>query len=63
MGKAANHPADQFIYVKNRIHMLNQVVSTMDPEQIDMDDYNRVLEMLEQLHTKMTRFKKDWQEE
>ncbi|MFC7060856.1 SE1561 family protein [Halobacillus seohaensis] len=60
MGKAANNRADQFTYIKNRIQMLNQVVSTMNPEDIDIDDYNRVLEMIEQLHLKMNRFKKDW---
>ncbi|MBA2175175.1 hypothetical protein H0266_09745 [Halobacillus locisalis] len=63
MGKAAQQPSDQFHYIKNRIQMLNQVVSTMDPEDVDMDDFNRVLDMIEQLQMKMVRFKKDWEEE
>ena len=63
MGKAAQQPSDQFHYIKNRIQMLNQVVSTMDAEDVDMDDFNRVLEMIEQLQMKMERFKKDWEQE
>ena len=63
MGKAAQQPSDQFHYIKNRIQMLNQVVSTMDAENVDMDDFNRVLEMIEQLQMKMERFKKDWEQE
>ncbi|MBH0230506.1 hypothetical protein LCL89_15260 [Halobacillus yeomjeoni] len=61
MGKAAKDPTDQFHYIKNRIQMLNQVVSSMDADQVDMDDFNRVLEMIQQLNMKMERFKKDWE--
>ncbi|MGP4068542.1 SE1561 family protein [Halobacillus sp. B29] len=60
MGKAAQHPSDQFHYIKNRIKMLNQVVSSMDADEVDMDDFNRILEMIQQLQIKMERFKKDW---
>lgn len=63
MGKAAQNPSDQFHYIKNRIQMLNQVVSTMDPESVEMDDFNRVLEMIQQLQLKMERFKKDWEQD
>ncbi|UOQ45260.1 hypothetical protein MUN89_04750 [Halobacillus salinarum] len=63
MGKASNNPGDQFHYIKNRIQMLNQVVSTMDPDQVDMNDFTRVLEMIQQLQVKMERFKKDWESE
>ncbi|MFC7319445.1 SE1561 family protein [Halobacillus campisalis] len=63
MGKAADNKVDQFRYVKNRIQMLNEVVSSMDPDHMDMGDYNRVLEMIEQLQLKMTRFKQDWQKD
>ncbi|MGP4059243.1 SE1561 family protein [Halobacillus litoralis] len=62
MGKAAQHPSEQFHYIKNRIQMLNQVVSTMEAEDVDMEDFNRVLDMIEQLQMKMTRFKKDWEQ-
>ncbi|RWZ58893.1 hypothetical protein EQV77_08020 [Halobacillus fulvus] len=62
MGKAAQHPSDQFHYIKNRIQMLNQVVSSMNPDDVDMDDFNRVLDMIQQLQMKMERFKKDWEQ-
>ncbi|WP_431802920.1 SE1561 family protein [Halobacillus andaensis] len=61
MGKAANNRKDQFTYVKNRIRMLNQVVDSMDEQEISFEDYQRVLEMVEQLQLKMNRFKKDWE--
>ncbi|MFQ3545204.1 SE1561 family protein [Halobacillus rhizosphaerae] len=61
MGKASTQPSEQFHYIKNRIQMLSQVVSTMDPEQVDMDDFTRVLDMIQQLQMKMERFKKDWE--
>ncbi|MYL49584.1 hypothetical protein GLV98_08800 [Halobacillus litoralis] len=63
MGKAAQHPSQQFHYIKNRIQMLNQVVSSMDAENVDIQDFNRVLDMIEQLQVKMARFKKDWEQE
>ncbi|MCP3033026.1 hypothetical protein LF817_16995 [Halobacillus sp. A1] len=63
MGKAVDNKVDQFRYVKNRIQMLNEVVSSMDPDHMDMEDYNRVLEMIEQLQLKMARFKQDWQKD
>ena len=63
MGKAAQHPSQQFHYIKNRIQMLNQVMSSMDAEDVDIDDFNRVLDMIEQLQVKMSRFKKDWEQE
>ncbi|MGI8316527.1 SE1561 family protein [Halobacillus mangrovi] len=63
MGKAAKHPSDQFHYIKNRVKMLNQVVSTMDADEVDIDDFNRVLDMIQQLQIKMERFKKDWDSE
>ncbi|MFD2923497.1 SE1561 family protein [Halobacillus naozhouensis] len=62
MGKAAETQSEQFRYVKNRIQMLHQVVETMDPEQMEHEDYLRVLDMVEQLQLKMQRFKKDWEE-
>ncbi|KHE67480.1 SE1561 family protein [Halobacillus sp. BBL2006] len=60
MGKATQHPSDQFHYIKNRIQMLNRVVSTMDADDVDKEDFNRVLDMIQQLQIKMERFKKDW---
>ncbi|SFK56394.1 hypothetical protein SAMN04487936_11818 [Halobacillus dabanensis] len=63
MGKAAQHPSQQFQYIKNRIQMLHQVVSSMDEEDVDLNDFNRVLEMIEKLQVKMARFKKDWDQE
>ncbi|UOQ95173.1 hypothetical protein MUO14_09725 [Halobacillus shinanisalinarum] len=61
MGKAAETPSEQFRYVKKRIQMLNQVVEVMDPEQVDQEDFERILDMIEQLQMKMERFKKDWE--
>ncbi|CDQ18742.1 hypothetical protein SAMN05192559_101637 [Halobacillus karajensis] len=63
MGKAAQYPSQQFHYIQNRIQMLEQVVSSMDAHNVDLDDFNRVLEMIEQLQLKMNRFKKDWERE
>ncbi|WP_079528499.1 MULTISPECIES: SE1561 family protein [Halobacillus] len=63
MGKAAETQSEQFRYVKNRIQMLHQVVETMDPEQVEHEDFLRVLDMIEQLQLKMQRFKKDWEKE
>ncbi|MCA1020840.1 hypothetical protein GLW04_10530 [Halobacillus litoralis] len=59
MGKAVDNTSDQFRYVKNRIDMLHQVVSSMDPDDLDPEDFQRVHHMVEQLHMKMDRFKKD----
>lgn len=39
--------------------MLHQVVSSMDPDDLDPEDFQRVHHMVEQLHMKMDRFKKD----
>jgi uncharacterized protein YfkK (UPF0435 family) len=59
MGKAVENPTQQFHYIKNRIKMLNQVVESM-PDEVSRDDFERLLDNVEQLQMKMERFKKDW---
>ncbi|SEA72559.1 hypothetical protein SAMN05421743_107149 [Thalassobacillus cyri] len=61
MGKASKEPIEQFRYIKKRIHMLNQVVESMEEEEVDINDLQHLTEMITQLQIKLARFKKDWE--
>lgn len=62
VGKATNDRGSQVSYIQNRIHMLQQVVETLDAESANVDDLSRVLTMLQDLEGKVERYKKDWEE-
>ncbi|WP_223702588.1 SE1561 family protein [Sutcliffiella deserti] len=60
MGKATEEKDSQVSYLKNRLNMFLEVVDSLDPESTDVDDIDRLIQMLDDLEGKYNQFKKDW---
>ncbi|KMJ57496.1 hypothetical protein AB685_15920 [Bacillus sp. LL01] len=60
MGKATENKDSQVDYLKNRLNMFLEVVDSLDPESTDVDDIDRLIQMLDDLEGKYNQFKKDW---
>ncbi|WP_404431303.1 SE1561 family protein [Sutcliffiella horikoshii] len=60
MGKATDNKDSQVDYLKNRLNMFLEVVDSMDPESTDLEDIDRLIQMLDDLEGKYNQFKKDW---
>ncbi|KZZ83980.1 MULTISPECIES: SE1561 family protein [Bacillaceae] len=63
MGNAAKDKDSQIDYLKNRLNMFMEVIDSMDPESTDLEDVDRLIQMLDDLEGKFDRFKKDWDQE
>ncbi|MGD6817808.1 SE1561 family protein [Metabacillus sp. 84] len=63
MGNAAKDKDSQINYLKNRLNMFMEVIDSMDPESTDVEDVDRLIQMLDDLEVKFDRFKKDWDKE
>ncbi|AZB44740.1 hypothetical protein CEF21_04865 [Bacillus sp. FJAT-42376] len=63
MGNATKDKDSQIDYLKNRLNMFMEVIDSMDPESTDLEDVDRLIQMLDDLEVKFDRFKKDWDQE
>lgn len=61
MGNAVNSKDQQLDYLKNRLDMFMNVIDSLDPESMDVEDIDRLIGMLDDLEAKYERFKKDWE--
>ncbi len=59
MGKAVKDSESQLNYLKNRLELFMDVIDSLDPESTDVEDIDRLLEMLDNIQTKVDRFQKD----
>ncbi|THE13477.1 hypothetical protein E1I69_07650 [Bacillus timonensis] len=62
MGNAIHDKDSQISYLKNRLNMFLEVIDSMDPESTDLEDIDRLIEMIDDLEGKYERFRKDWKE-
>ncbi|WP_353856359.1 SE1561 family protein [Bacillus sp. Bos-x628] len=60
MGKAADSKEQQVDYLRNRLDMLMHVIDSLDPESTDVEDIDRLIQMIDDLEAKYERFKTDW---
>ncbi|MDQ0216582.1 ribosome biogenesis GTPase A [Oikeobacillus pervagus] len=58
MGKAIEDKDLQLTYLKERINMFLQVLDTIDPESTDLEDVDRLINMIEDIELKCQQFKK-----
>ncbi|WP_449538865.1 SE1561 family protein [Ferdinandcohnia sp. Marseille-Q9671] len=63
MGNAIHDKDLQLKYLKDRLNMFLEVIDSMDPESTDLDDIDRLINMLDDLEGKYDQFKKDWKGE
>ncbi|WP_096155726.1 MULTISPECIES: SE1561 family protein [Bacillus] len=61
MGKATDNKDSQVDYLKDRFNMFLEVLDSMDPESTDVEDIDRLIQMLDDLEGKYNQFKKDWE--
>ncbi|EKN67095.1 hypothetical protein M670_04743 [Schinkia azotoformans MEV2011] len=60
MGNAIHDKKQQIEYLTNRLNLLLKVLDSLDPEEADVNDIDRLLEMLDDLQGKINQFKPDW---
>ncbi|MBO9131011.1 SE1561 family protein [Bacillus sp. 165] len=59
MGNATYDKDSQLVYLKERLNMFAEVIDTMEPEQVELEDIDRLLSMLDELELKCEQFKKN----
>ncbi|WP_028399794.1 SE1561 family protein [Ectobacillus panaciterrae] len=59
MGNAVHDKDSQLVYLKERLNMFAQVIETIEPEEVDLEDIDRLINMLDELEQKCEQFKKN----
>ncbi|MBD3108762.1 hypothetical protein IEO70_10320 [Bacillus sp. AGMB 02131] len=57
MGKPIYDKDDQVNFLKHRLTMFLEVLDNLDPEEADLEDVDRLLEILDELEVKCEQFK------
>jgi ribosome biogenesis GTPase A len=60
MGNAVYEKDLQLKYLKDRLNMLLHVIDSLDPESTDLEDIERLIEIVHALELKYEQFKKNW---
>ncbi|CAG9612263.1 hypothetical protein BACCIP111899_01436 [Bacillus rhizoplanae] len=58
MGNATYDKDSQLVYLKERLNMFLEVIDTIEPEDVELEDVDRLLEMLDDIEFKCEQFKK-----
>jgi hypothetical protein len=58
LGKAVNDKNSQVVYLKQRLNLFVDVLDSIDPEQADVEDIDRLISMIDDIETKCEQFKK-----
>ncbi|WP_026693525.1 SE1561 family protein [Peribacillus kribbensis] len=59
MGKAIENKDGQVAYLKQRLSMFLDVLDSIDPEETELEDIDRLIEMLDDLELKVNQFSKE----
>jgi hypothetical protein len=59
LGKAINDKDSQVSYLKQRLNLFVDVLDSIDPEQADIDDIDRLIAMIDDIEVKCEQFKKN----
>jgi len=57
MGKPIYSKDDQVNFLKQRLTMFLEVLENLDPEDADLEDVDRLIEILDELEVKCEQFK------
>jgi hypothetical protein len=57
LGKAINDKDSQVSYLKQRLNLFVDVLDSIDPEQADIDDIDRLIAMIDDIEVKCEQFK------
>ncbi|MBB2483408.1 MULTISPECIES: SE1561 family protein [Heyndrickxia] len=58
MGNAVHDKESQVEYLKHRLNMFLEVIDSMDPEKTDLEDIDRLIQMIDDLELKCEQFNK-----
>lgn len=61
LGNAVSDQNLQLSYLKTRLNMFLEVLEAIDPETTELEDIDRLIQMIDDLEMKYERFKKDWE--
>ncbi|MDN7243687.1 SE1561 family protein [Planococcus sp. N028] len=57
MGKGITNKEEQVIYMKERLNMFLEVLDTIEPENTELEDIDRLIAMVDELDEKMQQFR------
>ena len=57
MSKQISNPEQQVSYLKNRLEMFLEVLDSIEPETTELEDIDRLIQMMDDLELKMEQFK------
>ncbi|MCP8969913.1 SE1561 family protein [Ectobacillus ponti] len=57
MGSPVYDKDSQLSYLKQRLNMFAEVIESIEPEDVEVEDIDRLLEMLDELEQKCEQFK------
>ncbi|MGN1400339.1 MAG: SE1561 family protein [Bacillus sp. (in: firmicutes)] len=57
MGSPIHSKDDQVNFLKQRLTMFLEVLENIDPEDADLEDVDRLIEILDELEVKVEQFK------
>ncbi len=57
LSKAITDKEQQVTYLKERLQIFVEVLDAIDPETADLEDIDRLIEMMDDLEEKMDQFK------
>ncbi len=57
MGKPIFEKEDQVNFLKHRLTMFLEVLDNLDPEEADLEDVDRLIEILDELEVKCEQFR------
>lgn len=58
LGNAVHDKDSQVLYLKQRLNMFLEVLDSIDPEDTELEDIDRLIEMIDDLEMKCEQFKK-----
>ncbi len=56
MGSPINDKNTQVTFLKQRLNMFMEVLDAIDPEEADLDDVDRLIEIIDELESKCREF-------
>lgn len=57
VGKAIQNKEDQVKYLKERLTIFMEVLDSIEPENTDLEDIDRLIQMIDDLEDKVEQFK------
>ncbi len=57
LGSSINDKNEQVTFLKTRLNMFMDVLDAIDPEEAELEDIDRLIEMIDEIESKCNEFK------